>query len=55
MMSKETSRGPEAVAFLGVLTLWVIAVAYAWNVGYADGARAAAPLAAPPTKTERAR
>lgn len=26
-----------------------------YRVGYADGVRASAPLAAPPTKTERAR
>jgi hypothetical protein len=54
-MSKDEARGPEAVALLGGLALFVIAVVYAYNLGYADGARQAAPLAAPPTHAERAR
>jgi hypothetical protein len=39
-----------------VFALAIMNAAYfAYRVGYADGARQAAPLAAPPTTTERAR
>jgi hypothetical protein len=37
------------------LAITTVVAIYAYRVGYADGARASAPLAAPPTKTERAR
>lgn len=35
--------------------LLIVAVVYVYRIGYADGARQAAPLAAPPTNAERAR
>ncbi len=56
-MSAPTKNGGRVWAVVGLLLVAanVAYSVYAYRVGYADGARQAAPLAAPPTHTERAR
>lgn len=53
-VAEQAGRLVLVVALVAVVLVGVIMVA-TYRVGYADGVRASAPLAAPPTKTERAR
>ena len=50
----KAERLQTAVVLVAVVLIGALCVA-SYRVGYADGARQAAPLAAPPTTTERAR